>query len=59
MQVFVGRVAVCTVKAAYGCQTFPVTIDCSVCLCVCPVHYGEMGDRIVMPFGMVCWTVHG
>ena len=33
--VLLGRVAVCTAKAIYSRQTFPVTIILSVCLWVC------------------------
>jgi len=49
-----GRVvALYRTKAAYSHQTFPSTICLSVCLPVCPVHCGEMADRIWMRFEMV------
>ena len=64
---FLGRVAVCTAKAAYSRQTFPVTICRSVCLWVCvsvylwdcPVHCGKTADRTRVPFGMVGTTGPG
>ena len=50
-----GRVAVCTAKAAYSYRSFPRTM----CWCVCPVHCGKTADWIRMPFGMVGRTSQG
>ena len=62
-----GRVAVCTVLAAYSRQTFPLTICRSVCLwvcvpvglSVCQVHCGKTADRIRILFGFVGRTSPG
>ena len=42
---FLGRVAVCTMKVTYGCQTFPVTICRSVGLSIqCIVEKWRIGS---------------
>ena len=59
---FLGGVAVCTAKAAYSCQTFPVII-CTVCLCIgvsvqCIVENGGLDPDAVWDVGRTGpWTV--
>ena len=57
--ILLGCVALIRGVVGYSHQTFPWTICRSVRRSVCPVHCGNMADRIRMPFGTIGQTSPG